>query len=89
MTTLAIELHIPNAQTVDVTDNTLTMDLNDGRTISAPFAWYPHLPFEIIKVFAILHALSLRRLVGLQGVVGTQRRVSWALTRKCPAVSLL
>ena len=43
MTTLAIELHIPNAQTVDVTDDALTVDLNDGRTIVVPLAWYPRL----------------------------------------------
>jgi len=43
MTTLAIDLRIPNAQTVDVTDDTLTVDLNDGRTISVPLAWYPRL----------------------------------------------
>jgi hypothetical protein len=43
MTTLAIELHIPNAQTVAVTDDALTVDLNDGRTISVPLAWYPRL----------------------------------------------
>lgn len=43
MTTLAIELHIPNAQTVTVTDDALTVDLSDGRTISVPLAWYPRL----------------------------------------------
>jgi len=26
-----------------VTDDTLTVDLNDGRTISVPLAWYPRL----------------------------------------------
>lgn len=43
MTTLAIELHLPNAQTVSITEETLTVDLNDGRTISVPLAWYPRL----------------------------------------------
>jgi len=43
MTALAIDLRIPNAQTVDVTDDALTVDLNDGRTISVPLAWYPRL----------------------------------------------
>jgi hypothetical protein len=28
---------------VDVTDDTLTADLSDGRTISVPLAWYPRL----------------------------------------------
>ena len=31
------------AQNVVVTHDTLTVDLNDGRSISAPLAWYPRL----------------------------------------------
>lgn len=31
------------AQKVIVTDDTLAVDLNDGRTISVPLAWYPRL----------------------------------------------
>ncbi len=31
------------AQDVIVTDDTLTVTLNDGRTISVPIAWYPRL----------------------------------------------
>ena len=30
-------------QDVRVTDDTLTVDLLDGRTISVPLAWYPRL----------------------------------------------
>ncbi len=43
MTTLAIELEIPSAESVTVTDDTLSVDLSDGRTISVPIAWYPRL----------------------------------------------
>ncbi len=43
MTTLAIELEIPSAENVTVTDDTLSVDLSDGRTISVPIAWYPRL----------------------------------------------
>jgi len=43
MTTLAIDFRLPNAQTITVTDDSLTVDLNDGRTISVPLAWYPRL----------------------------------------------
>ena len=28
---------------MSVTDDTLTLELSDGRTISAPLAWYPRL----------------------------------------------
>jgi hypothetical protein len=31
------------AQDVRVTEDTLTVDLSDGRTISAPILWYPRL----------------------------------------------
>lgn len=31
------------AQNVIVTDDTLTVDLDDGRTIAVPLAWYPRL----------------------------------------------
>jgi hypothetical protein len=43
MSTLAIELQTAIAQHVEVTDNALIIDLADGRTISAPLAWYPRL----------------------------------------------
>ncbi|MFM9905095.1 MAG: DUF2442 domain-containing protein [Pyrinomonadaceae bacterium] len=31
------------AQKVMVTDDTLVIDVNDGRTVSVPLAWYPRL----------------------------------------------
>jgi hypothetical protein len=40
MNTLTAEA---KAQSVSVTDDTLAVDLNDGRTISVPLAWYPRL----------------------------------------------
>src|SRR5438270_6791176 len=43
MTSSAIELNVPLATNVVVTDDTLTVDLSDGRTISVPLAWYPRL----------------------------------------------
>ncbi len=44
MTFLTIELlEISKIQQVTVTDDTLSMDLSDGRTISVPLAWYPRL----------------------------------------------
>lgn len=33
----------PEALNVVVTDDTLTVDLVDGRTLSVPIAWYPRL----------------------------------------------
>ena len=43
MTTSIVELDVPGAMTVAVTDDTLTADLSDGRAVSVPLAWYPRL----------------------------------------------
>ena len=51
MSTLAIEIKISVAESVSVTDDTLSVNLNDGRTILVPTAWYPRL----------LHATPIER----------------------------
>ena len=43
MTTSAVEIEVPNAEGVTVTEDTLSVDLSDGRTISVPLAWFPRL----------------------------------------------
>ena len=43
MSTLTVELGVPFAENVTVSDDTLSVDLSDGRTISVPLAWYPRL----------------------------------------------
>lgn len=43
-TTSAIEI-APRAIGVAVTDDTLTVDLEDGRSISVPIGWYPRLAY--------------------------------------------
>jgi len=43
MNTLAVEIRIPVALNVLLTDDTLSVDLSDGRSISVPIAWYPRL----------------------------------------------
>ncbi len=43
MSILAIEIEIPFAVGVFATEDTLTVDLSDGRTISVPLGWYPRL----------------------------------------------
>jgi hypothetical protein len=43
MNSLVTELRLATVQNVVVTDDSLTIDLVDGRTISAPLAWYPRL----------------------------------------------
>lgn len=43
MTTLPVEIQTANAQDVRVTEDALIVELEDGRTISVPIAWYPRL----------------------------------------------
>jgi len=43
MSTLLTDIRVVRAQHVAVTEEALTVDLVDGRTISAPLAWYPRL----------------------------------------------
>ena len=43
MNTLAVEIRIPEALNASLTDDTLSVDLSDGRSISVPIAWFPRL----------------------------------------------
>ena len=38
-----IEVRVRDVKGVEVTEDTLTADLSDGRTISVPLTWYPRL----------------------------------------------
>ena len=43
MITSVAEILFPSAMDVQITDDTLSVDLNDGRTILVPLLWYPRL----------------------------------------------
>lgn len=43
MNTPGVDLEVPRAEAVSVTQDTLVVELNDGRTISVPLAWFPRL----------------------------------------------
>ena len=43
MNTLAVEIRVPEALNVSLTDDTLSVDLSDGRSIAVPIAWFPRL----------------------------------------------
>lgn len=43
MTILAVEIEIPFAVDVRVTEDTLSVDFSDGRTVSVPLGWYPRI----------------------------------------------
>jgi len=55
---LRAEIQAVSLQNAAVTDNALTVELNDGRTISVPLAWYPRL------VHATLEERGNWRLIG-------------------------
>jgi hypothetical protein len=43
MNSSTVETQIPTATNVQVNDDSVCVDLSDGRTISVPVAWYPRL----------------------------------------------
>ncbi len=43
MSSLMTDIEIANAVNVKVSDETLTVSLDDGRIISIPISWYPRL----------------------------------------------
>jgi len=49
MTISAVEIDIPSAVNVTVTEDTLSIDLSDGRTVSVPLAWFPRLAHATVE----------------------------------------
>ena len=43
MSSLAVEVQEARAKSVHITNEALTVDLADGRTISVPLDWFPRL----------------------------------------------
>ena len=44
-----VETEVPVAQNVTVTEDTLRVDMSDGRTMSVPLAWLPRLMYGTKK----------------------------------------
>ena len=38
-----VEMEVPNAERVSMTDDTLSVELSDGRLIAVPLTWFPRL----------------------------------------------
>lgn len=53
-----VEVRVPEVREVTVTEDTLTVELSDGRTISVPLDWYPRL------IHASLHERNNWQLIG-------------------------
>ncbi len=43
MSSLSVQVEKPRAQHVAITNDSLVVELTDGRAISVPLAWYPRL----------------------------------------------
>ncbi|MBI1824963.1 MAG: DUF2442 domain-containing protein [Planctomycetes bacterium] len=63
----ANDFTIPAAQDVRTTDDSLIVDLSDGRTISVPLAWFPRL----------VHATRKER--GQWRLIGRGTGIHWTL----------
>jgi len=79
---LAVEIQEARAQKVEINDETLTVELVDGRVISVPLAWYPRLwygtpeeraHFELIGDGTIIHWPDLDEDLSVAGLLAGRR----------------
>lgn len=61
-----VDIVVPNAERVTVTDDTLTVECSDGRSLSVPLAWFPRL----------LHATRKER--NNWRLIGKGRGIHWS-----------
>ena len=65
MTTSTVEMEIPAIVNVSVSEDTLSVDLSDGRTVAVPLAWFPRL----------LHGSKVER--GNWRLIGSGMGIHW------------
>ena len=82
MNSSVIEIQEAHAQNVEVSEDSITIDLVDGRTIIAPLSWYPRLWYgtpvernnlEIIGDGAIIHWPDLDEDLSVSGILAGRR----------------
>lgn len=97
-TSVVVTLSLPRITGVSVTDDTLSVDLEDGRSVSLPIGWYPRLahgtPAERANVQIAgagfgLHWPDLDEDIGVEGILLGKRSTEsptsfehWLQTRK-------
>ena len=87
---LSATLTLIRINNVSVTDDTLTVDLEDGRTIAIPIGWYPRLAygspveranFQISGAGYGIHWPDLDEDIGVEGILlgkkSTESRASF------------
>jgi len=82
MLSVAVTLALPRAVNVTVTEDTLSVDLEDGRTIFVPIGWYPRLAhgmpaeqlnFQISGAGYGIHWPDLDEDIGVEGLLFGRR----------------
>lgn len=82
MSTLVVEIEEARASDVTVNEDSLTVDLMDGRTIIAPRAWFPRLwhgtpeernDFELIGDGTIIHWTQLDEDLSVTGLLAGRK----------------
>lgn len=82
MNSLVVEIEEARAQLVTVSEDSLIVDLVDGRTIIAPLVWYPRLwhgtleernNFEVIGDGSIIHWPDLDEDLSVAGLLAGRR----------------
>ncbi|WP_172812344.1 DUF2442 domain-containing protein [Chloroflexus islandicus] len=80
--TISVTITLPRITHVSISDDTLTVDLEDGRTISVPIAWYPRLAygtpaersnFQISSAGYGIHWPDLDEDIGIEGLLAGKR----------------
>jgi len=82
MSSLVVDVQEPRGKSVKVSDEELTVDLVDGRTIMVPLVWFPRLwhgtlqernRFEIFGDGAYIHWPDLDEDLTVAGLLAGQR----------------
>lgn len=82
MSILTVEIEEARAQRIEIREDNLVVELTDGRTISAPLAWYPRLwhgdeqeraHYEIIGDGAYIHWPDLDEDLTVSGILAGRR----------------
>ncbi len=78
MHSAAVTLTLARIVNVEITDDTLSVDLEDGRTIAVPIGWYPRLAngtssertnFQISGAGYGIHWPDLDEDIGVEGIL--------------------
>jgi Protein of unknown function (DUF2442) len=82
MNSSAIETQEPRAQQIAISEDSLSVDLRDGRTIIVPVIWYPRLwygtaeersNFEILSDGTLIHWPDLDEDLSVSGILAGRR----------------